>query len=107
MIGVTDLVPICSLETIPANLNMRQPSAEQQMYEQEQVNISVCSSLFFFKNLFIYLFIRDAERRDIGRGRRRLLVGSPMWWDLILEPWDNAKADVQQLSHPGAPGAVF
>ena len=29
---------------------------------------------------FIYLFMRDRRGdRDIGRGRSRLLVGSPMW----------------------------
>ena len=40
------------------------------------------SSFCFFKD-FIYLLMRDRERgRDIGRGRGRLLTGSPMW-DLI------------------------
>ena len=49
--------------------------------------------------------MRDTERgRDIGRGRSRLPVGSLMQTDprtpgLQPEP----KADIQPLSHPGAP----
>ena len=51
--------------------------------------------------------MRDTERwrgRDIGRGRSRLSVGSPMWdWiprlqDLTLSP---------RQSHPGVPYSVF
>ena len=43
---------------------------------------------YFFKILFIYLFMRDTERgRDTGRGRSRLPVGSPRW-DSIPGPWD-------------------
>ena len=40
--------------------------------------------MIFFK-VFIYLFMRDAERergRDTGRERSRLQAGSPVW-DLI------------------------
>ena len=43
----------------------------------------------FFKKQFcfrFYLFIHERQRgRDIGRGRSRLLAGSPMW-NLILDP---------------------
>ena len=60
-------------------------------------------SLFFFKDLFVCLFVCDTERsRDIDRGRSRLLAGSLMW-DLIpgLGSHPEPKADIQLLSHPG------
>ena len=44
----------------------------------------------------------DTERsRDIGRGRRKLPVGSPMQ-DSIPGPQDHtpSKADIKPLSHP-------
>ena len=41
---------------------------------------------YFFKILFIYLWETHTHRgRDIGRGRSRLLAGSPMW-DLVPGP---------------------
>ena len=49
--------------------------------------------------------MRDTERgRAIGRGRSRLLTGSPMW-DLIPGPGSHPepKADTPPLSHPGIP----
>ena len=43
----------------------------------------------FFKKYFIYLFMRDTERgRNIGRGRSRLPVESPMQ-NLISGPWNH------------------
>ena len=45
-------------------------------------------NLWYFIFLRIYLLIHERHRergRDIGRGRSRLLAGSPMW-DLILDP---------------------
>ena len=52
--------------------------------------------------------MRDRERgRDIGRGRGRLPVGSPMWDSILgLDPGTpgshpESKADAQPLSHPG------
>ena len=53
----------------------------------EMLFIQIFSLVFFFKD-FIYLFMRDIEKergRDIGRGRSRLLSGSPMW-DSIPDP---------------------
>ena len=53
---------------------------------------------FFFK-YFIYLFMRDTERgKDTGRGRSRLLVGSPMR-DSIPGLQDQALSQRQTLSH--------
>ena len=49
--------------------------------------------------------MRDTERgRDIGRGRSRLLTGSPIW-DSIPELGSHPepKADTQPLSYPGVP----
>ena len=49
--------------------------------------------------------MRDIERgRDTGRGRRRLLAGSPMWGLNTRTPGlqPELKADTQPLSHPGA-----
>ena len=46
-----------------------------------------------------YLFMRDTERgRDIGRGRSRLPVGSPMQ-DSIPGPWDHDLSQRQILNH--------
>ena len=53
--------------------------------------------------------MRDTERgRDIGRGRRRLPVRSPVW-DSILGPGSclEPKADGQLLSHPDIPTYSF
>ena len=44
-------------------------------------------SIIFFKVLFIYSWETKIEGRNIGRGRSRLLAGSPMW-DLIPELGD-------------------
>ena len=52
-----------------------------------------------FKKDFIYLFIRQRERgRDIGRGRSRLPVGSPMW-DSIPGLRDHTLSQRQILNH--------
>ena len=53
---------------------------EMKPIEEERSRIQVWMCPVFFKD-FIYLFIheRHTERgRDIGRGRSRLLAGSPM-----------------------------
>ena len=50
--------------------------------------------------------MRDTQRgRDIGRGRSRLPVGSPMWDSIpgTLGSQPEPKANAQPLSHPGAP----
>ena len=49
---------------------------------------------------FIYLFLRDTEKRgrDIGRGRSRFPVWSPMW-DSILGPRDHDLSRRHTLSH--------
>ena len=53
---------------------------------------------FFFKE-FIYLLTRDTERgRDIGRGRSRCPVGSPMQ-DSIPGPQDHDLSQRQTLNH--------
>ena len=48
--------------------------------------------------------------RDIGRGRSKLPVGSPMR-DLILglqgHSLSHRQTDAQPLSHPGVPNSVF
>ena len=67
--------------------------------------MSKSTSFLFFLILRFYLFIheRHTERgRDAGRGRSRLLKGSPMW-DLSGEPHPEPKADIQPVSHPGVP----
>ena len=54
--------------------------------------------------------MRETEGgRDIGRGRSRLPAGEP---DVELDPGTpgsrpESKADVQPLSHPGAPEIQF
>ena len=54
---------------------------------------------FFLKKDFIYLFMRDTKRvRDIGRGRSRLPVGSPMQ-NSIPGLWDHALSPRQMLNH--------
>ena len=54
--------------------------------------------IYIFKD-FIYLFMRDTERgRNIGRGRSRLPVGSPMW-DSLLGHWDQDLSQRQTLNH--------
>ena len=58
---------------------------------------------------FIYLFMRDREGRDIGRGRSRLLRGSPMWV-LIPEhritPWAEGRhSTTEPLRHPKNKGS--
>ena len=53
---------------------------------------------FFLKILFIYLFMRHTEKgRDTGRGRSRLLAGSPMW-NLIPGPQGHALGRRQMLT---------
>ena len=62
-----------------------------------------------FKKDFIYLFMRHTERgRDIGRGRSRLPVVSPMW-DPLPGPWDLSRRqmDALPLSHLGVPIRKF
>ena len=59
---------------------------------------------FFFKTLFIHETGRE-RGRDLGRGRSRLPVGSPIW-DLIPGPRYHSLSqgqDAQLLSHPGVP----
>ena len=47
--------------------------------------------------------MRDIERgRDTGRGRSRLLAGSPIQ-DSIPGSQSEPKADAQPLSYPGVP----
>ena len=65
---------------------------------------------FFFKG-FIYLFMRDPEKRgrDTGGGRSRLHIESPML-DSIPGPLGSGpepKADAPPLSHPGALSQIF
>ena len=63
---------------------------------------------FFFLKDFIYLFMRDThrERRDTGRGRSRLHVGSPMW-DSISEPQDHAPGWRQALNRWATEGSLI
>ena len=69
-------------------------------------------AILFFKKYFIYLFMRDTERkggRDIGRGRSRFHVGSPVW-DSIPGLQDHTlsqKADTYLPSHKGVLRAAF
>ena len=46
------------------------------------------------------------KRRDTGRGRSRLLAGSPMW-DSIPDHTPSGRQDSQLLSHPGVPHTNF
>ena len=58
----------------------------------------LCSPCFF-KNIFIYLFMRDIERgRHIGRGRSRLTAGS-LRWDSTPGPQDHDLKRRQPLNH--------
>ena len=61
-----------------------------------------CMSFIFFKD-FIYSFMRyiETERergRDTGRGRSRLLAGSPTW-DSTPGPQDQALGRRQAPNH--------
>ena len=62
--------------------------------------------LSFFLRFYLFINERHTEKeergRDIGRGRSRLLAGSPMW-DLMPDPWPESKAGTQPLSHLGVP----
>ena len=55
-------------------------------------------SPFYFFKYFIYLFMRDTERgRDTGKGRSRLLAGSPKQ-DSTLGLQDHALGRRQMLN---------
>ena len=66
-------------------------------------NLCITYVWFFFKD-FIYLFMRNTERRhrergrSTGRGRSRLHAGSPMW-DWIPGPRDHDLNQRQMLNH--------
>ena len=63
--------------------------------------------LFFKKYFFIYSW-KTQKGRDIGRGRSRFPVGSPMQ-DSIPGPQDHDLSQRQTLnhwSHPGTPGVL-
>ena len=49
--------------------------------------------------------MRDTKRetcRNIGRGRSRLLAGSPMW-DWVPDPGIMNALSQRQMNHPGVP----
>ena len=61
--------------------------------------------LLTFKRLglfkIFYLFIHEKHTeggRDIGRGRSRLTVGSPMWY-WIRGPWDHDRSQRPMFNH--------
>ena len=65
---------------------------------------AVCLLVIFYFSLslslkILLIYLRDVERgRDTGRGRSRLLTGSPMWvW--IPGPWDHDLSWRQMLNH--------
>ena len=65
--------------------------------QHQQWHLSQWTPAFFLKILFIHE--RDRKRgRDIGRGRSRLLAGSPMQ-NLFLEPQDHTLSQRQTLNH--------
>uniref|UniRef100_A0A8C0LY59 Coiled-coil domain containing 88C n=1 Tax=Canis lupus familiaris TaxID=9615 RepID=A0A8C0LY59_CANLF len=80
------------------------PKKESVAWEPDSrvvVSESVSRFFFFFKILFIY----ERQRRDTGRGRSRLPVGSLMW-DSIPGTQDHDVSQRQMpdpWSHPGAP----
>ena len=64
---------------------------------------------FLKKYIFIYLFLRHTQRgRDIGRGRSRLLEGSPMRDSIPgLGSCSELKADTQPTEPPRRPKVCF
>ena len=54
---------------------------------------------FFFLGFYLFIHERHTERsRDIGRGRSRLSMGSPMQ-DSIPGLWDHDLSGRQKLNH--------
>ena len=59
---------------------------------------SLTQSRIFFLKIYLFIHERHRERgRDIGRGRNRLLEGSPVW-DSILVLWDHTLSWRQTLN---------
>ena len=66
---------------------------------QPLVEMDSWELLFFFLRFYLFIHERHRERgRDIGRGRSRLPVGSPMW-DSIPGPQDQDLSQRQTLNH--------
>ena len=71
------------------------------VYKEMELGKHIVEFKGFFFYDFIYLFMRDTERkrgRDIGRGRSRLPTGTLMQ-DSIPGSWDHDLSQRQMLNH--------
>ena len=92
-------MPVCSFQVSCGSLHL-------YYIPKEALNVlatvgSEGSTFFLFVFLRFYLFTHERHRdrgRNIGRGRSRLLVGSPMW-DSTPGPWDHNLSQRQMLDH--------